>query len=535
MPAANLKIVTVDQMVAIEQAAPPRGVSLDTLMENAGLAVAQTARSELGTVAGARVLVLTGPGNNGADGLVAARHLRRWGADVTAYVVTHRPDPDPKMAAALCYDVAVVESGADPDLGLLQRLLDGCGLVIDAVLGVGRARPLTGVTAQVLQRVNARRRESRGPRVLALDLPTGVNPDTGDVDPAGLVADVTLTLGFPKVGLLAFPAAEWVGRLEICDAIGLPQNLPEFEAVGLELMTSDWVAAQLPPRPANSHKGIFGHALIIAGSRSYVGAACLAAQAALRVGAGLVTLATPESVYPIAASKLTEAIHLPLPEDSHGRIASRASAVLRSGLSAHSCLALGSGLGRSPGLPRFMEKLLGDGFPPRLPVIVDADGLNNLAGLPRWWQLLPPQSALTPHPGEMSTLTGLPTAEVQQDRISTARQWSREWEATVVLKGAYTVIARPPAPGLDEPATLVSPFANPGLASGGTGDVLTGIIAGLTAQGLNPGLASACGVYLHGLAGEKVCQQRGDAGILASDLIDALPETIKALKKGPVS
>ncbi len=530
MPAANLKIVTVDQMVAVEQAAPPRGVSLDTLMENAGLAVAQAARSELRTVAGARVLVLTGPGNNGADGLVAARHLRRWGAEVTAYVVTHRPNPDPKMAAALRYDVAVVESAADQDLGQLERLLDGCGLVIDAVLGAGRGRPLTGVTAQVLQRVNARRRESHGPKVLALDLPTGVNPDTGEVDPGGLVADVTITLGFPKVGLLTFPAAGRVGRLEIFDAIGLPENLPEVDAVDLELMTSGWVAAQLPPRPANSHKGIFGHALIIAGSRNYVGAACLAAQAALRVGTGLVTLATPESVYPIAASKLTEAIHLPLPEDSHGRIASRASAVLRSGLSAYSCVAVGSGLGRSPGVARFMENLLGADFPPGLPVIVDADGLNNLSGLPGWWESLPPQAALTPHPGEMSTLTGLPTAEIQRDRVSSARHWSREWGAAVVLKGAYTVIARPPAPGMDELPALVSPFANPGLASGGTGDVLTGIIAGLTAQGLNPGLASACGVYLHGLAGEMVGRRRGDAGILASDLVDALPETIKSLK-----
>ena len=530
MPAANLKIVTVAQMVAIERAAPSRGVSLDALMENAGLAVARAARRELGTVAGGEILVLTGPGNNGADGLVAARHLRRWGADVTAYVVTHRPDPDPKMAAALRYDVAVAGSDADPNLRRLDQLLDGSRLVIDAVLGTGRARPLTGVTSEVLQRVNARRAESRRPTVLALDLPTGVNPDTGDADPAALTADVTVALGFPKVGLLTLPTADQVGRLKISHPIGLPENLPEVEAVGLELMTSGWVAAHLPPRPANSHKGVFGHALIVAGSRNYVGAACLAAQAALRVGAGLVTLATPESVYPIAATKLTEAIHLPLPEDPNGRIASQAAGVLRPRLPAFSCVAVGSGLGQSPGTAQFMADLLGESFPQDLPVIVDADGLNNLSRLGWWWQLLPRQAALTPHPGEMSTLTGLLPAQVQRDRISSAREWSRKWGASVALKGAYTVIAHPPAPGHPQPPTLVSPFANPGLASGGTGDVLTGIIAGLTAQGLSLGLATACGVYLHGQAGQLVTQRRGDAGTLASDLIEALPETLKSLK-----
>ena len=529
MSAANLKVVTVAQMVAIEQAAPPRGVALDTLMENAGLAVAQAARAQLGTVAGQQVLVLTGPGNNGADGLVAARYLRRWGSEVTAYVVTHRPDPDPKMETALNYGVTVVWNDADPQLQTLDHLLSGSRLVIDAILGTGRARPLTGITQQVLARVNACRSRPRRPAILALDLPTGVNPDTGQADPSGLTADVTIALGFPKVGLLTFPAADRVGRLETA-AIGLPENLPEVDSVNVELMASGWVAAHLPPRPANSHKGIFGHALIVAGSRNFVGASCLAAQAAVRTGAGLVTLATPESVYPIAAAKLTEVIHLPLPEDQHGRVHPRAASFLRSRLSGYSTLAVGSGLGWSTGTTRFLQDLFATGYPETLPTVIDADGLNNLSGLDHWWDRLPNHSVLTPHPGEMATLTGLTTAQVQQDRIEAARGWSQKWGAAVALKGAYTVISQPAASGQPQPPGLISPFANPGLASGGTGDVLTGIIAGLIAQGLPTGLAAACGVYLHGLAGQRVTQLRGDAGTAATDIIDVLPETIRSLR-----
>ena len=532
-----MKIVTAAEMAAIEQAAPPRGVSLDTLMENAGLAVAEKARQTLGgAAAGLGILVLVGPGNNGADGLVAARHLRRWGAEVTACVVTRRPEPDPKMEAALEYGVAVFNAGDNDGLGILQRLLSRSSLVIDAILGTGRSRPLEGITAAVIQSVADRRAAPRPPMVLAVDLPTGVDSDTGAADPAGLTADLTVALGFPKAGLVTFPGAGRVGRLETVP-IGLPDGIPEVGQVSLELLTPQWVGRHLPQRPLDSHKGTFGHALIVAGSRNYVGAACLAAQAALRVGAGLVTLATPRSVYPIAAAKLTEVIHRPLPEDDDGRVHPDAAPLVAGLAAGCSSLAVGSGLGwsglgRSGSTGRFMDALLDElsgldaGACP--PVVFDADGLNNLSTLGRWWERLPSPAVLTPHPGEMATLTGWTTAQVQRDRVATARRWSSEWGVTLVLKGAGTVIARP------QGLTRVSPFANPGMASGGTGDALTGAIAGLMAQGLSPDAAADCGVSTHGQAGEEVTRLRGDAGTIASDLIEVFPSVIRRLKAGPV-
>jgi NAD(P)H-hydrate epimerase len=516
-----MKIVTVAQMVALEQAAARYGVGPDKLMENAGLAVAEAARQALGMVAGARVIVLVGPGNNGADGLVVARHLQRWGAEVTAYVVTRRPSPDPKMELAQRYGVAVLTSTEDSDLRKLDQLLARCRLVVDAVLGTGRARPLEGVAREVMLRLGAGR-DSRRPFLLALDLPTGLNADTGEVDPACPTVDLTVTLGFPKVGLLTFPGASKVGQLRVVD-IGLPPGLDEEREVRLELLTPAWVGRHLPARPPNSHKGTFGHALVVAGSRNYVGAAYLASQAAARVGAGLVTLAAPEGVYCITASKLTEVIHLPLPEDGEGRIHPDAAQVIRDNLSRYDAMLVGCGLGWSPGTTEFLERLLLMEPRSMLPTVVDADGLNNLSRLSDWWRRLGSPVALTPHPGEMATLTDSTTGEVQKDRIVSARQWAERWNVTVVLKGAYTVIAAPNG------ITRVSPFANPALASGGTGDVLTGIIGGLMAQGLSPDDASCCGVYLHGRAAEAMREAMGDTGTLATDLIARLPEAIKGL------
>ncbi|HJN86955.1 MAG: NAD(P)H-hydrate dehydratase [Dehalococcoidia bacterium] len=524
-----MKIVTAAQMAALEAASERHGVGTDALMENAGLVVARAARHDLGGAAGARVLVLVGPGNNGADGLVAARHLRRWGAEVTAYLVTRRPDTDPKMDLALEYGVGVLRSASDPGLAQLERLLAGSRLVIDAVLGTGRARPLEGAVRDVMLCLGACRGRGRfstprpQPRVLALDLPTGLDPDTGEVDPACPVADLTVALGLPKAGLLAFPGAAHAGELKVAD-IGLPSGLEEEERIDLELLTSELAGWLLPARPLNSHKGTFGHALVIAGSRNYVGAAYLASQAAVRSGAGLVTLATPRSVYPIAAAKLTEVIHLPLPDDDAGRVSPEAVDSIRSNLERYSSILLGCGLGWSAGTTDFVERLLPE-VRPSVPLLIDADGLNNLSGLAGWRRRLRGPVAVTPHPGEMATLTGASTLEVQQDRVESARRWAAHWNATVVLKGAHTVIAEPG--GL----VRVSPFANPGLASGGTGDVLAGIIAGLLARGLSPADAACCGVYLHGRVAEAVRDRMGDAGTIASDLIERLPETMARLRR----
>ena len=577
-----MKVVTAAQMAAIEQASERAGVSTDTLMENAGLSVARAAREELGGAAGARVVVLVGPGNNGADGLVAARHLRRWGADVVCCLLG-RPHPnplpegegalssDPKLDLALRYDVEIV---AGPGGETLERLIGRSHLVIDAVLGTGRSRPLAGPVGDAMLLLR-RTRESRNPPFLiALDLPTGLNADTGEADPACPLFDVTLALGYPKVGLLTFPGAERVGRLRVLD-IGVPPGLPEEQSVEVEMLTPEWTASRLPPRPLNSHKGTYGHALVVAGSRQYVGAAWLASQASVRTGAGLTTLASSLGVYPIAAAKGAEVIHLPLPEDVDGRIYASASEVIGKSDRRFTAALVGCGMGWSEGTTEFLRKLLpvaalrqaqgergasaqgergvaaqGDGgapvqgargvtrqgersvvvqrergaAPAGIPVLVDADGLNNLSGIEGWHKLVDSPLVLTPHPGEMSTLTGVPVGHIQADRLDVAREWAEKWGATVVLKGAHTVIASPGHP------VRIAPFANPGLATGGTGDVLSGVIVSLLAQGLAPADAAAVGVYLHAAAGESVTRRIGQAGLAASDLLEELPQAIASLR-----
>ena len=517
-----MKVVTAAQMAAIEQASDRSGVSLDTLMENAGLAVAQAARDELGGAAGAPVVILVGPGNNGADGLVVARHLRRWGADVVCCLLTRRPDLDPKLDLALEYGVEILSS---PDDETLKCLLRRSRLVIDAVLGTGRSRPLEGPVRDAMLALQATRQRRSAPLLLALDLPTGLNPDTGEVDPACPGFDVTLALGYPKGGLLRFPGAEHAGRLQVLD-IGIPPGLAEERAVDIEMLTPNWAASNLPPRPLDSHKGAYGHALVVAGSRHYVGAAWLASQASVRTGAGLTTLASPEGVYPIAAAKGAEAIHLPLPQDDAGRIHPSAAAVIRESERRFTSALVGCGMGWSEGATEFLRLLLNETRDrlAGLPMLIDADGLNNLSGIENWRTQVNGPLVLTPHPGEMSTLTGIPVGRIQADRESIAREWAERWGATLVLKGAHTIIASPGEP------VRIAPFANPGLATGGTGDVLSGVIVSLLAQGTPPPVAAAVGVYLHAAAGRSVTERIGQTGLAASDLLDELPSAIAALR-----
>ena len=521
-----MKIVTAAQMTAIEQASERAGVSTDTLMENAGLAVAQGARELVGA-AGVRILILVGPGNNGADGLVAARHLRRWGAEVTCVTVDGRPEADPKMDCALEYGVHVIER-ATP--GTLNRMLARSALVIDSILGTGQSRPLEGIIKQTMVFLANVRAAAKRPMLLALDLPTGLNTNTGEVDAFAVRCDITFSLGYFKRGLLAFPGAAHAGELRVID-IGVPEGLAEELEIRLETVEPHWVAQHLPRRPMDAHKGTFGHVLAVVGSRNYVGAAYLSSQACVRSGAGLTTLATPQSVYPIAAAKSTEPIHIPLLEDSDGRVSSDAAGALRDGTRRYTNILIGCGLGVSDGTVQFVEDLLfnrnsdqSSGLT-NLPALVDADGLNNLACIDRWWEKERGPMVLTPHPGEMATLTGLATADIQQDRVGVAREYAVRWGVCLVLKGANTIISRP------DGAVRLAALANPGMSTGGTGDVLSGVISGLMAQGLPAAVAASCGVYLHGQAGRDIVARQGEAGLAASDLLIQIPMTLQSLKQ----
>ena len=518
-----MKLVTVAEMQEAEQRA---GVPVPQLMENAGLAVAQAARRLLGELAERRIVVLVGPGNNGSDGLVAARHLKEWGADVRVYLMKPRGEDDAVFARAVARQIPVMLAEEDAREGYkrLEEALAGAELVIDALLGTGQARPIVGALADVVERLRRARAEAAPPRLLAVDLPTGLDADTGAVDPHCVATDVTVALGWSKIGLHTLPGSLHAGRREVAD-IGMRRELEtSFQT---ELMTDQWARSALPERPPEAHKGSFGRALVVAGSPRYIGAAYLACMGGLRVGAGIVTLACARTIYPILAAKLTEATFEPLPDKEGYLSAQEADAVRRTIARGYEALLMGPGLGQEAYVQAFLRALL-----PLLSsehmraVVIDADGLNNLSKMEGWWKELRLPAVVTPHPGELSRLTGLSTEEIQSERLAVARRCAGEWEVTVVLKGANTVVAAP-----DGRARL-SPFANPGLASGGTGDVLAGAIVGLIAQGLAPFEAASLGVYLHGLAGELVRQELGDAGVVAGDLLPALPRAIKALR-GP--
>ena len=514
-----MKIVTAVQMRAIEARSEESGVSTDSLMENAGLAVARVARRVVGSIVGAKVVVLIGPGNNGGDGLVTARHLQRWGARVTAYLCRDREADDSKLTDAKDAGVRIVHASDDSHLVGLKAALGSAHLVVDAILGTGRARPISGVLESILKSISVVRAAKSDSCLLAVDLTTGLNCDTGEVDPACVAPDVTVALGYPKRGHIGFPGASFTGRLEVAD-IGLPSGLDGDVRLGL--MTNEWARSALPERPPDSHKGTFGKAMIVAGSRNFLGAAYLAAVAAGRVGAGLVTIAMPESLVSSVAPKAVEPTFLPLPESSAGVVsADGASAILES-LDGYSALLVGCGLGQAEETRRMVEELLLSGahLPP---TVVDADGLNTLARKPEWWERWPSRAVLTPHPGEMSRLTGGP---VGHSRLDSALEAAARWNKTVVLKGAHTVVAHP------DGTAMLSPFANPALATAGTGDVLAGAIVGLLAQGASLGDAAQLGVYLHALAGERVCGEIGNTGVLASDLLPALPRTIRDLRGG---
>lgn len=514
-----LKLVTAAEMRAIEGQAVARGATVDQLMERAGLAVARRVKQFLSGAAGKRVLVLVGPGNNGGDGLVAARHLQDWGAKVHLYLCSPHPAQDPNFLATQQRRIPWSVAEEDGEQKGLDYLLNRCDAVLDALLGTGKTRPLEGVFRETLLRVSQAKVTRPELRLIALDLPSGLDSDTGAAGPATPAADLTITLGFPKRGLYAFPGATRAGRVEVVD-IGLPAG----DDTTTGLLTDSWAASALPSRHAQAHKGSFGRVLAIAGSLNYIGAAQLACLGAYRVGAGLVTLSAPRSLHPILAGKLTEVTHLPLPEGEPGFLSPVALTSLSEALPQYQVVLVGCGLGQRPETEEFLRSLLP--LVSSQATVWDADALNLLSLLPNWHELLPRGAILTPHPAEMARLSGIDIEEGQQHRLKWAGEMSRHWGQVVVLKGAFTVIASP------QGLTWVAPFANPALSSAGTGDVLAGAIAGLLAQGLTAFAAAACGVYLHGLAGAWVRAQMGDAGAVASDLLTALPQVIRRLKEG---
>ena len=519
-----MKLVTAAEMRAIEAAAFAAGSSAERLMENAGRAVALAVGEAFGGAAARRVVVLVGPGNNGGDGLVAARYLYDAGAEVFVYLLAPRSPEDANFAALDSREVDVVAATESGATGRLDEALARADAVLDAVLGTGRLRPLEGAIAATFDALNAWRRApgEHGRFLFAVDLPTGVDADSGAADGHACATDVTLALGFAKVGLHTLPGAAIAGRVEVLD-IGLDARAGD--ALATELLTDEWASAHLPARPLDANKGSFGRVLIVAGSERYSGAAALAALGALRAGAGLVTLAAVPSVRQAVAALVPEVTHLPLPESEGGVAAGAGDVVVRT-LPDYRCLLIGPGLGLTSEAQAVVRGVLAAPALDSFPVVVDADALNALARQRDWAAQVRARAVLTPHPGELARLSGESIAALQDARLESARRYAREWGQTLVLKGAHTVIAA--ADG----AACVSPFATAALATAGTGDVLAGAIAGLIAQGADPLTAAGVGVYLHGAAAEEYGETYGEAGVLASEIAPALARVAARRRRG---
>ena len=541
-----MKVVTAEEMRNIDmKAIQEMGIPGVVLMENAGLGVVHAIEEGWGGrgAGGQRgrekwrftespcppvvlsprrrvaVSIFVGKGNNGGDGLVVARYLANKGYDVKTYVMA---EPDKFTGDALT-NLQIAQNMRLPlefilseeQLEVHKGQIAASDLLVDSIFGTGLRGAVRGFAANVIDFLN-----STSLPIVAIDLPSGLEANTGKVEGPCIRAALTVTMALPKRGLLLYPGADFVGRLEVAD-IGIPREVVESLNVPVNLIRTSEAAKLLPARPRDAHKGTFGKVLVLAGSVGFTGAAAMTSEAALRVGAGLVTLGIPRSLNAIMEMKLTEVMTHPLSETESLTLASGAWDEIIELLNSADVVALGPGLSRVPETVSLVQSLCRQ---IRIPKVIDADGLNALAENRGIMKELGPQTILTPHPGEMARLIGCSIYDVQSDRINIARDFAKENSVILVLKGAPTVTADP------QGLVYLNTTGNPGLASGGTGDVLTGAIAGFLAQGADATDAAVLGVYVHGLAGDLAAMVQGEAGLLAQDVLHHLPRAIQRLR-----
>ncbi len=541
-----MRLVTVEQMKAIEKEADASGLTYAQMMENAGQGLAEVIQELPIDPTEQDAFGLVGSGNNGGDTLVALSHLAADGWRTRAYLIRRKRDALVERFEKAGGEVIVAE--ADDEFESLSAFVQTATVLLDGVLGTGAKLPLKEELANVLAEVQAVLEETgAAPYIVAVDCPSGMDCDTGEAAPETLPADLTITMAAIKQGMLKMPAYELVGDLEVVD-IGLPDDLPSLKPGGPEVAEEDMVSLLLPERPIDAHKGTFGTALVVAGSVNYTGAAALAGEAAYRVGAGLVTMAVPAPLHGILAGRLPEATWVLLPHQL-GVISRDAVEVLTKNWGRATAMLIGCGFGTEDTTREFLSGLLEGstthkkpagriGFVPgegqqkseegsgeKWPAVVaDADGLKLLAKIKDWHKHLPGPAILTPHPGEMSILTGLSVEDIQKDRQGTAAKFAKQWGHVVVLKGAFTVIASP------DGRIVIIPVASPALARAGTGDVLAGCIVGLRAQGLEPFDAAVAGAWIHSQAGLYAADDLGTtASVVAGDLLGSISDVLSDL------
>ncbi|MDZ7833084.1 MAG: NAD(P)H-hydrate dehydratase [Desulfobacterales bacterium] len=514
-----MDLLTADEMREMDrQTIESFGLPGRILMENAGQGATRVLMTRYPDIASYAVGVVAGRGNNGGDGFVIARCLYQHGVDVRVYLLSKsvklQGDAAENFHLLTALGVPVAEIPDEESFARHRNEMAHRQIWVDAILGTGLNSDVRGFFKTVIEFINSTRRP-----VFSVDIPSGLHTDTGRPCGVCIAAVLTATFGFAKIGHIQLPGAEYTGELHVID-IGIPPYIARETNPRQHLITPADIRQKIEPRPTDMHKGGTGHLLIVAGAPGKTGAAAMSALSAMRAGAGLVTLGVPESLNPVIEPQVLEPMTIGLQETPAGALSDDAADTILDLLSDKRCLALGPGMGTDPATARLVHRLIQES---PVPVVVDADGLNNLALEPEILINAHSPVILTPHPGEMARLTKQTPKDVQADRVGCARWFAESYKVHLVLKGARTVIAAP------DGHIHINPAGNPGMASGGMGDVLTGLISGLVCQGYAPETAAQIGVFVHGAAADDLADTMGPFGYLASDVMNQLPMTIKHL------
>lgn len=511
-----MKVVTAEEMRAIDnETIKHHGVSGAILMERAGSSVARKIKEIFEPK---KVVVFSGAGNNGGDGIVSARHLHKLGWDVKVFVLA-RNEKDMSAGCLRQYRIAKKDNvKIEFKTSINEKDING-DIIVDAIFGTGLSKEVRTPFNKIIVLLN-----KINLPVVSVDIASGISSDTGQIMGEAVIADYTVTFGLPKRGHFLYPGAANTGKLFIED-IGFHDELIKSEKIKIEYLEKKDVSLMIPERQKYSHKGDYGHILIIAGSKGKTGAAFMCAKSCLRAGAGLVTIGVPESLMDIFQSRATEEMTLALPDRGDGTLSSTASGKILEFLSAKAdALAIGPGISDTNDIKKIVSEIV---LGSTKPMVLDADAINSLRGKSEILGNAKAPLILTPHPGEMERLldkTKYKISDIEENRIETALAFSRQTGTYLVLKGAPTIIAEP------EGRAYINSTGNSGMATGGSGDVLTGMIASFLGQGLNPLDASILGVFMHGYSGDIAASKKGEHSLIASDIIDSIPETFLSMR-----
>lgn len=488
------------------------GIPESLLMENAALAVAGV-MEKAGPVAGERIVIFCGLGNNGGDGFAIARKLLSRGAGVTVFFLglPEKLSGAARMNYDILFRLPLQVERLESTEGLAARLASS-HRIVDALFGTGLTREVSGIHREVIEEMNR-----SGKPVYSVDIPSGVSGDTGEIPGAAVRAHHTVTLGLPKRGNLLYPGAEACGRLYVSH-ISFPPSLYGDKRIPVEINGP----VSLPPRKREGHKGDFGEALFVAGASGYYGAPFLSAMAFLRAGGGYARLAAPRSIIPVVAAKGSEIVFHPQPETDAGSLSLESRESILETAGRMDFVVLGPGLSTNGETAQLVRELAGE---LERPLLLDGDGLTALSKFPRILEARKAPTVLTPHMGEMVRLTGRPVRELERDRLEILRETSRNLRAFIVLKGAHSLVSDP------EGRAWINLTGNSGMATAGAGDVLTGIIAAMAGLGLPPGEAVRMGVLIHGLAGDLAARSLGEDGLVAGDLLRFLPQALRMIRR----